>query len=162
MKIELLENSREFRGGEDMKGLPCHFNKSALQAAKKYGAVADSDQSIKSIRGIHLCFEQRVGCLWSVLLLSYKQNQPLHPVRGMQTTWICSLCWVELQKVPREYQVTNDRKQGFQGPEWGHSVTVFWVLGSSEHHLIMLLISSKGIKKKNLWSSSALETKCDK
>lgn len=80
MKIHLLETSGECRGRETVKWLPCHVNKSALQAAKKNGAIADFDQSI---RGIHLCFELRVSCLWSVLFLSDKQNQPLHPVHGL-------------------------------------------------------------------------------
>lgn len=74
MKTELLENTGEFKDSEKVKGLLCHVNKSACRTAKSYGAIANFDQSIK---GICLCSEQKVGCLWSGLLLSGKKSQPL-------------------------------------------------------------------------------------
>ena len=47
MKIDLLGNPGELRGGE--KGLLCHVNKSAFRTTEHYGATDNFNLSIKGI-----------------------------------------------------------------------------------------------------------------
>ena len=47
MKIDLLGNPGELRGGE--KGLLCHVNKSAFRTTEHYGATENFNLSIKGI-----------------------------------------------------------------------------------------------------------------